>query len=134
MSTVRRILPTVVFRELPRVRPALERMAAASDGCFLAHDIAVALCRDSMQLWLVEAPDLLATLVTEIIVYPRRRALRLVGLVGRHPRKWLHLFDDLLAGARGLGCDRLEALVADDKFQHILPGCAPGHRLYFRTL
>lgn len=146
----RRILPEDVACNLARTRTALARMAAHSDGCFLVEDIAQALLADRMQLWLAEVEDdsegmprtvsappdapvapLACVMVSEIIVYPRRKALRLVGLVGIRPvGDWRHLIVEVEAEARRLGCNRLEALVAADKFSQLLPGMAPGHRLY----
>ena len=95
-----------------RVRPHLEKMASRSDGRFLPEDIADAIACGKFQLWLaLEGSDILCAFVTEVIQYPRRRAMRGIGIVGHKPRKWLHLVPKIEFAAKNLfGCDLAEAL------------------------
>lgn len=95
-----------------RVRPHLEKMATSSNGRFLASDILTAVAAGRMQMWLVvRGPDLLCVTITEIHQYPRRRAMRLIGLVGHRVKTWLHLLDAMEVSAReNFGCDLMEAL------------------------
>ena len=84
------------------------RMAAGSGDRFKASDIDAALLAGTMQAWTVPAGYVL--LVTEIIVYPQFRALRLVGCVGTHAHRWGRMMPFVKDTARALGCSRLEAL------------------------
>lgn len=65
-----------------------------------------------MQAWAaMEDNTLLGVMLTEIITYPRLRALRLIGVSAHSPRRWMHLLHEVEAIARrGLGCDLIECL------------------------
>lgn len=114
-STVRPIYvaPTDVFRWAGKIAPALLRMAEGSGGRYLAPDIAASLCAGRMQLWLaLDGTDIGCVLVTEIVEYPRLRAMRCVGMVGHRPRRWWHLLHELENAARSaFGCQKMEAFV-----------------------
>lgn len=103
-----------VFRWADKISPALLKMAASSGGRYQATDIAAALAAGRMQLWLVlEATDIACVMVTEIVEYPRLRAMRCVGLVGHRPRRWLHLLREVENAARNaFGCCVMEAFVS----------------------
>lgn len=112
----------------PRVRSQLGKMADRSGGRYLAQDILAALASGRMQLWLViHGPDLMCVTLTELQQYPRRRALRLIGLVGHQPRKWRHLLLSIEAVAKdAMGCDLMEAF-HEPRFGVILPGYETTH-------
>lgn len=86
----------------------LARMAAGSGGRFKMTDIDAALRSGTMQAWTVPAGYVL--MVTEIVVYPQLRALRLIGCVGTHAHLWGRLMPFVKDTARLWGCSRLEAL------------------------
>lgn len=92
------------------------RMAEGSGGRFAAMDIDDALFDGRMHAWVALTAEgeivesIRALLVTEIIGYPRMKALRLVGLVGEDLRTWLPLWSQVERWARGQNCKRLEAL------------------------
>lgn len=112
----------------PHVRPHLEKMAAASGGRFLFIDILTAIAARHMQLWLVvNGPDLMAVLVTEVITYPRLRAMRLIGLVGIRPHVLKRLLGQVERAAKqDFGCAKMEALHLP-RFRAILPGYETTH-------
>lgn len=102
--------------ELPvwaeRVRPHLVKMAAGSNGRYEAADILTALAAGNMQLWLVlRGADLLCCLVTEIVTYPRAKAIRSVGVSGHRPLLWRKMLARVEAAAKEhFGCTIAEAL------------------------
>lgn len=102
-----------VSRWADRLRPAIERMARGSGGRYEASDIVSALAMGRFQLWIaLDGPEVACTLVTEIIEYPRVRAMRCVAIVGSRPRRWLHLLESVETAARDcFGCQIFEALV-----------------------
>lgn len=112
----------------PHVRPHLEKMAAGSGGRYLFVDILTAIAARNMQMWLtLRGPDLIAVLVTEIINYPRARALRMVGVVGSKPRLWgAALFTIEQIAKRDLGCTKMEAFHIP-RFRALLPGYVTSH-------
>lgn len=115
--------PADFHRWAERVRPMLACMAAGSGGCYLAEDIAAAISAGRMQLWLaLDGTDIACTMVTEIVAYPRLRAMRCVGVVGHRPLRWMHMLEDVERAARDcFGCTRFQALVQ------------PGHERLLRT-
>lgn len=106
-----------------RAVPALSRMADGSGGRYRAEDIAAALMAGGMQLWLVlDGAEIACVMVTEIILYPRIRAMRCIGIVGHRPRRWLHLLASVEKAARDcFRCGLMEALVQ------------PGHERLLKT-
>lgn len=107
------VAPSEVFRWGDKIAPALLKMAEGSGGRYHAPDIAAALISNRMQLWLaLEGTQIGCVLVTEIVEYPRLRAMRCVGLVGHRPRRWMHLLRDLEEAAHNaFGCDVMEAFL-----------------------
>lgn len=76
-------------------------MAAGSGGRFDADDIRAALADDRFQAWgAIENDTLLGIVLTELIDYPRLRAMRLVGVSARSPRRWMALLHELEQIAR----------------------------------
>lgn len=131
------IAPTEFVRWAERVRPMLTRMADRSGDRFQADDIAIALAAGRMQLWVVlDGADIVCTLVTELIQYPRLRSMRCVGLVGHRPRRWMGLLADIERAARQcFGCSRMEALVAPgDERLLVTGGWQPFHGLWDKAL
>lgn len=107
------VAPGEVFRWADRIAPALLKMAESSGGRFLASDIAAALVSWRMQLWLVlVGTEIACVMVTEVVEYPRARAMRCIGLVGRRSRRWVHLLEDVERAARDcFGCTIMEAFL-----------------------
>lgn len=95
----------------PRVRPHLDKMGDGSNGRYLGTDILAAIAAGRMQLWLgMDAGAIVCVAVTEVISYPRRRAMRLIGAVGSRPRLWRVFRLGVEAAARdNFGCNLMEA-------------------------
>jgi hypothetical protein len=95
-----------------RVRPHLEKMAEGSGGRFAASDVGQFIVTGRMQMWLaLDGAEIACAMVTEIVQYPRLRAMRCVGVVGSRPRRWLHLLSSVEQAARDhFGCQKMEAL------------------------
>jgi len=106
-----------------RVKPHLARMASGSGGRYEVYDLMHAITSGQMQLWLaLEGADILCAMMTQLIVYPRMRALRCIGVVGHRPRRWMHLLERVEQCAREhMGCAVMESLHQ------------PGHERLLRT-
>lgn len=117
------VSPGEFFRWAERVMPAVQRMADGSEGRYWADDIAASLSSGRMQLWLaLDGAEVACVMVTEIVTYPRVRAMRCVGVVGHRPRRWLHLLRTVETAARDcFRCGVMEALVQ------------PGHERLLKT-
>ena len=94
------------------VGPHLRKMADKSGGRYEAGDIFAAIAAGRFQLWVVlEGADILCVFLSEFVVYPRLKAMRLIGIVGHRPRRWLHLLPGVERLAKQtFGCDRMEAI------------------------
>jgi hypothetical protein len=94
------------------VRPHIAKMAEGSGGRYEIADLFAALASGRMLLWIaLDGTDIACVLVTQIEQYPRRRAMRCVGLVGHRPRRWIRLLHQVERAAREtFQCDLMEAL------------------------
>lgn len=95
-----------------KVQPYLQKMADGSGGRYLCEDIQNEILQGNFQLWLaLDGTEIVCALMTQIMHYPRSRAMRLIGVVGHRPRRWMHLLHHVeLAAKQGFGCDRMEAM------------------------
>jgi hypothetical protein len=110
-----------VFAE--RLRPHLAKMAEGSGGRYAAEDLPGLIEGGHFQLWLVlDGADIACALLTQIMQYPRLRALRAVGVVGHRPLRWTQMLSAVEKAARAhFGCVKMEAL------------CNPRHVCLLRT-
>lgn len=106
------IAPADLVRWAAHVRPHLEKMAAGSGGRYQTCDLFAALAAGDMFLWVVvDGMQIICVLMTQIMQYPRRRAMRCIGVVGHRPRRWVHLLAPVEQESRDrFGCDVMEAL------------------------
>ena len=111
------------------VLPHLERAARYSDGQMEAGDFLPFLINGDMQLWVaVEDHECLAAMVTQIITYPRKRILRVIGMGGREMKRWYPYLGMLERFALENGCTELEGwtkrgllrLLKDWKVSHMV--------------
>lgn len=106
----------------PQVREGFARLCEKrGDGLWRTEDYERAVRGARMQLWIVKAEMILAAILTEIVVEPRGKKLRVLMLHGRERRRWLHLLGQLEEWARGIGCDLVE-VVGRRGWQRELPG------------
>ncbi|MBN9497861.1 MAG: hypothetical protein J0H39_13980 [Alphaproteobacteria bacterium] len=116
-------------RAWPLVRAHIERTAETSAGEMTADDIKARIASGDFQLWIVlDGADLLATVLTEVVSYPQRKVCFIVGCVGEHRVKWIHLIAEIEDWARLQGCatSRIRArkgwvkVLPDYKIAHIV--------------
>ena len=81
-------------------------MAEGSGGRYAASDIAACVASGEFAVW--RLPDVV--LVTQDVLYPRLKVLRLIGLVGREPLKWRGMLTWIEDWARQQCYVRIEAL------------------------
>lgn len=113
----------------PHVGAHVEKMAEATRGKLSVADIRGRIEREECQLWVVlEGSALLASVTTEIIVYPQRKVARILGCVGEHRAKWVHLIAEIQDWARANGCAAME-IVARKGWARALPDFQMTHVL-----
>jgi hypothetical protein len=95
-----------------RIRPHVTKMAEGSGGRYEACDLWGALAAGRMLLWVaVDGASVACVMLTEIIAYPRIRAMRCIGVAGHRPRRWMHLLASVERAAKEkFGCDLMEAM------------------------
>lgn len=122
------IAPGDLARWTDHVRPHLAKMAVSSCGRYETTDLFAALAAGRMQLWIaMEDAQVLCVMLSELQVYPRLRALRLVGLSGHRPSKWRNLLPLVEQAAKERwGCTMMEA-VHVPRFGAVLPGYRTTH-------
>lgn len=96
----------------PRVQPHIAKMAEGSGGRYTAEDINAAILQGIFQVWAaLDGPDIAAVMTTQVVNYPRARAMRCIGVVGHRPRRWMHLLHNVEQAAKThFGCTHMEAL------------------------
>ena len=120
--------PIQLLRWIDRVLPHLAKMAAGSDGRFATRDIVDALMLGKMHLWLcLIGQEIACVMVTEFVEYPRGRALRFNGLVGKGWRRWVHLRGVVEDWGRRRGCVFSEMMLHSTKWLHLTEGYKMDH-------
>ena len=88
--------------ELERCRPWIEAALEYSGGTHLFEDVEAGLMSGVMQLW----PSPKGCIVTEIVVYPRKKVLN-VFLGGGDLDQILDMHSDVIAWSKAQGCEAL---------------------------
>ena len=88
--------------ELERCRPWIEAALEYSGGTHNFEDVAEGIIQGNMQLW----PSPRGCIVTEIVVYPRKKVLN-VFLGGGKLDQLLDMHNDVTAWAKSYGCEAL---------------------------
>ena len=92
-----------------RVEPYLEAVIERSQGEAVLEDYYEHISTGDMQLWVaIEAPEILACMVTQIAPYPSKRVLRIISLGGMQMDSWIEFLPDVEHWAMGMGCSSLE--------------------------
>ncbi len=121
--------PIEVERWLPRVEGHFRRIAAGSRGRYLPEDVASAVRFGLQTMWIaLRGNSIEGVLLTEMIQYPRARALRFVALVGRGWRDLSDLLPAIEEIGRQSGCTIFECM-SPTKYRHMLPGYGASHVL-----
>jgi len=89
-------------KELERCRDWIEAALEYSGGTHDFIDVAEGIYKGSMQLW----PTPRGCIVTEIVVYPRKKVLN-VFLGGGELDQILEMHEDVIAWAKAQGCSAL---------------------------
>jgi len=91
------------------VHPHLEAMEPHSEGELSPEDFYESLMNKEMQLWIaIEDKELLASMVTQIIPYPRKRVLRIISIGGEGMDQWIGYIPIVEDWALSMGCTALE--------------------------
>ena len=92
-----------------KVEEHLLRMAPHSEGELEPDDFFESLTDGDMQLWVaIENKDIVASMVTQIVPYPRKRILRIIAIGGDEMDKWIHQLPMVEDWALTMGCTALE--------------------------
>lgn len=108
-----RIPVELVDRFWHYAEPYIKRALDQTGGEFTPEDILLFCKEDVIHLWLVsEGARVVGAVTTEVVIYPRRKHLRIATLAGSKGLEWTGLVDTILAKwAKSLGCDGIEAFV-----------------------
>ncbi len=88
--------------ELERCRPWIEAALEYSGGTHEFEDVAKGIVEGNMQLW----PSARGCIVTEIVIYPRKKVLN-VFLGGGELDQLLDMHNDVTDWAKSYGCEAL---------------------------
>jgi hypothetical protein len=89
----------VLSPELERCRPWIEAALKYTGGTHLFEDVVANIAKGTMQLW----PAPRGCIVSEIVVYPRKKVLN-IFLAGGELDQILDMNDDITAWAKANGC------------------------------
>jgi hypothetical protein len=102
--------PALIDRLWPDLLPFLEPAIARCGGLYLPEDVKEFCVDTKMQLWAVVRDDAIAgALVTEVVVYPRRKCLWIAFAGGAGIHDCPEITDILADWAAMLGCTAIRA-------------------------
>jgi hypothetical protein len=101
--------PTQIPEVWDTVHVHLERMSPHSEGELTSEDFYIPLAEGDMQLWLafIES-EILASMVTQIVPYPRKKVLRIISIAGEDMNNWIDNLPLIEDWALSQGCTSLE--------------------------
>ena len=97
------------------VKPYIDRCVPHSEGELETEDFYDFLANGEMQLWIAidksetEDNEIIAAMITQIIVYPRKRILRIIAIAGDEMDRWMHFLPEIEDRALEAGCTAREA-------------------------
>ena len=87
----------------------LELMTPHSEGELQPEDFYEALTNAEMQLWIaIDDGHILASMVSQIIPYPRKQVLRIISIAGKGVEQWMQFLPLVEDWALSVGCTSLE--------------------------
>ena len=87
----------------------LLRMSPHSEGELKPDDFYDLLVEGEMQLWIaVEDGNIIASMVSQVVPYPRKRVLRIISIGGEDMDKWIDNLPLVEEWALEMGCTALE--------------------------
>ena len=117
-----------------QVAPLLERVKEHSEGEAEPDDFLEPLTHGDMQLWIfTEESSLHSAMITQIIVYPQKKILRVISMAGSEFEK-LRQFNDMVESfAIKTGCTGLE-LWGRKGWKKLLPDWESNYIVYTKDL
>lgn len=92
------------------VVPLIEKALRHAEGELIPDDIKKHLDSANLRLWVaLKDKDVIASMVTEIIQYPRKKIVRIITLAGKDMSLWYDFLPMLEGYAIRHGCSSLEA-------------------------
>ena len=92
------------------VSPLIEKALLHAEGELIPDDIKKHLDTSELRLWVaLENKDVIASMVTEIVQYPRKKIVRVITLAGKDMSMWYDFLPMLEGYAIRNGCSSLEA-------------------------
>ena len=94
------------------VVPLIDAALKYSEGELLSEDLVPPLETGKMQLWVALSEGVVAAMITEIVVYPRKKVLRVITIAGKDGRgmsKWYGFLPLIEGFALNNNCSSLEA-------------------------
>ena len=94
------------------VVPLIDAALKYSEGEILPEDLVQPLKTGKMQLWVALSGGVIAAMITEIVIYPRKRVLRVITIAGKDGRgmsKWYGFLPLIEGFALNNNCSSLEA-------------------------
>ena len=92
-----------------KIHPHLELMEPHSEGELAPEDFYEAITNGDMQLWTaIKDNEIMASMVTQIVPYPRKRVLRIISIAGEEMNGWIKYIPLIEDWALSAGCTSLE--------------------------
>ena len=94
------------------VVPLIEAALKHSEGEIIPEDLVRPIKTGKMQLWVALSDGVIAAMITEIVVYPRKRVLRVITIAGKDGHgmsKWYGFLPLVEGFALSNNCSSLEA-------------------------
>ena len=94
------------------VTPLIDAALKHSEGEIISEDLLRPLKKGKMQLWVALSDGVIAAMITEIIVHPRKRVLRVITIAGKDGQgmsKWYGFLPLVEGFALSNNCSSLEA-------------------------
>ena len=92
-----------------QVEEHIERAAPHSEGELEPDDFMSALADGEMQLWVaLEEDQIVASMITQVADYPRKRVLKIITMAGEDMHKWIDNLPVVENWALSMGCTSLE--------------------------
>lgn len=103
----------------PYIKRALDRANGELDH----HDLRAMIAERNVQLWMVSNKErIVGALTTEIVVYPRKKVVRVITLAGNEFTEWFPVAEEVII-AFGIeqGCEGIESFVRNGLTKRLAP-------------
>lgn len=130
---VQGITADILEKFWPLAEPYIKRALDKANGELDHHDIKVFCQERDMQLWMVANKSrIVGAATTEIVIYPRKKIIRVVTLAGNNYPEWFPVIERVVeAYGMAHGCEGCEVLVrpgftkklAPHKFRKVYEMC-----------